>query len=703
MDTGENRYGAAVDLTVALTSDGRWGVIAGDTKPTSVWDLHGCKETRRIAGTDGRAAPLAVSADGDLIALGSVSGDISVWDMSQVDWLHDQIVETTDGFLLATPNGGLDGGPYPTREAAEKAASMGLKTPGPATLGSGMWHPDGHGIVILKGGEVTNSLVITPDGRFVAAAADDKTVRLWDAQTGAEVKRFEKSRSSNGGYHLAATSNAGLIVIGVRGATTLWNTANDRSLQLVSYKGGGWAVVDLGGRFDSSDLDEGPPLHWVTSDDPMHALPLEMFMRDYYTPRLLTRFLNGEETPPLPSIGDIKNRVQPEVAIVKIAPSPQSVGRVNVSVRAASRTEKGQASGLQDLRLFRDGQLVGNGYREGPLKDGTYVFENVRLSLSRNKTTFTAYALNSARIKSPTVQLDYSYTPATSAKPKAWLVQIGVNHYQAEGCDLRYAVNDARKLRQALESRLKSRGMEVEAAELTAEAGDSTATRDRIRATLEVIAKDATPDDAFFLSFSGHGYTTADDQFYILPSDIPGACDQVDAIMLKKAISADELADWLRPIDAGEMTFILDSCYSAKSVEANEFKPGPMGSRGLGQLAYDKRMRILAASQSDQAAGEYAALGDGQGLLTYVLTDIGLGRGEADWRPIDKRITIGEWLAFGADRVPKQLENGLALKESADAGRGFKLRSTTRHAAQIPALFDFTKQDNFLIGTPPSK
>jgi hypothetical protein len=30
------------------------------------------------------------------------------------------------------------------------------------------------------------------------------------------------------------------------------------------------------------------------------------------------------------------------------------------------------------------------------------------------------------------------------------------------------------------------------------------------------------------------------------------------------------------------MTFILDTCYSAKSVEANDFKPGPMGSRGLG-------------------------------------------------------------------------------------------------------------------------
>jgi hypothetical protein len=34
----------------------------------------------------------------------------------------------------------------------------------------------------------------------------------------------------------------------------------------------------------------------------------------------------------------------------------------------------------------------------------------------------------------------------------------------------------------------------------------------------------------------------------------------VDAQMLKSAISADELTEWLRPIDAGQMIFILDSC-----------------------------------------------------------------------------------------------------------------------------------------------
>jgi hypothetical protein len=126
--------------------------------------------------------------------------------------------------------------------------------------------------------------------------------------------------------------------------------------------------------------------------------------------------------------------------------------------------------------------------------------------------------------------------------------------------------------------------------------------------------------------------------------------------MLQSAISAEELTEWLRPIDAGEMTFILDSCDSASSVESNDFKPGPMGSPGLGQLAYDKRMRILAASQPNQAARESDVLH--QGLLSYALTELGLKERQADWEPKDGKVMVGEWLAFGADAVPKSLQSG---------------------------------------------
>jgi hypothetical protein len=139
------------------------------------------------------------------------------------------------------------------------------------------------------------------------------------------------------------------------------------------------------------------------------------------------------------------------------------------------------------------------------------------------------------------------------------------------------------------------------------------------------------------------------------------------------------------------MTFILDSCDSASSVESNGFKPGPMGSRGLGQLAYDKRMRILAASQPNQFARESSELG--QGLLTWALTEEGLKEGKADWKPVDKRITVGEWLNYAAQAVPKYIE-----AEGVKGPRAVLLNdAAVGHAPslQTPAVFDFSKHDDF--------
>jgi len=90
-------------------------------------------------------------------------------------------------------------------------------------------------------------------------------------------------------------------------------------------------------------------------------------------------------------------------------------GRADVVVSAASHVnEKGQASGLQDLRLFRNGQLVG--YREGALNDGDFTFSDVQLPTAAKTVTFTAYAFNSERIKSTTAQKEYAYEPGPPAK-----------------------------------------------------------------------------------------------------------------------------------------------------------------------------------------------------------------------------------------------------------------------------------------------
>jgi hypothetical protein len=129
-------------------------------------------------------------------------------------------------------------------------------------------------------------------------------------------------------------------------------------------------------------------------------------------------------------------------------------------------------------------------------------------------------------------------------------------------------------------------------------------------------------------------------------------------------------------------------------VEANDFKPGPMGSSGLGQLAYDKRMRILAASQPNQVARESDSLH--QGLLSYALTQEGLVEGKADWKPVDQKITVGEWLSYAADAVPKLDPRSIANTDT----KGVAVEGAAAlgaRSAQIPAVFDFSKSDSFVL------
>jgi uncharacterized caspase-like protein len=108
---------------------------------------------------------------------------------------------------------------------------------------------------------------------------------------------------------------------------------------------------------------------------------------------------------------------------------------------------------------------------------------------------------------------------------------------------------------------------------------------------------------------------------------------------------------WLRDVDAGELVLVVDACHSAASVQGEGFKPGPMGSRGLGQLSYDKGMRILTSTQADNVALETNLTE--HGLLTYALTREGIEREMADSKPQDRTITLAEWLDYGAERVPE--------------------------------------------------
>jgi len=490
-------------------------------------------------------------------------------------------------------------------------------------------------------------LSYSPDGRYLLISGLLGDIGVLDVQTMALISQTKTGTPISSSKFLSPSF---VVLSQMTGAVELWNWRDwKKTISLFSYVDGQWTTVDETGRFDSNHLDGTAPVHWIARDDALTPLPLEIFMRDYFTPGLLTKLLSNQSLPPIRSITAL-NRIQPQVEIIRIQPTLADESLVEVSLRVRNVRVGSRVSEAADLRLFRDGQLVGR--TAGPMtfdKNGYFSPPSfVKMPSSKAKEIdFSAYAFKEDGVKSPTARLPFVPTvdQTGTRKPTAHLLAIGVNETSRSSSfrRLQFAVNDAQRMTTELAARLAQSGAweRVRTVTLTSPGRvNPIATKAGIRSALQVLEHELKPDDALFITFSGHGFQ-ADKEFFLVPDDV----DSRDGNRQKEtAISASELSEWIRPIDAREIILIIDACQSAASVDSGEFKPGPFGGAGFGQLAYDKRMRVLAASQTDGFAIEDERLQ--HGLLTYALLADGLTKKEADHAPKDGIISVGEWLRY---------------------------------------------------------
>jgi hypothetical protein len=477
----------------------------------------------------------------------------------------------------------------------------------------------------------------------------------------------------------------GSIGVARTGATNLlcrirWSTA------------GNWTVIAPDGQFDADNVDEITGLHWVFPDEPLHALPPEVFMREYFHHGLLADLLqnpvyysrglhpgevtNSAPVRPLQSL----NRALPAVTSITVS-SLKSPDLVHVEMTVApgvfvgEETAKTNSSGAYDLQLFEDGQLVGeypepndrtpNGIttteiarwrRETLVDRERVVFPSLKLHHRHagQAVEFSAYAFNEDRIRGPIAKTSI-LAPTNSISKTAYVVSVGVNDYGTFARHLQFAVADAQAMARDLTAAFQAANYAPKSEVLVSDYTTNGATKARISSTLASVAIRSTADDAVVIFFAGHGFCAKTGEFYMLPS-VSGFSGQSDwenpsSETLSNCISTAELSIWLRSIVAEHFVLILDACQSAAAVGSGRFRPAPLGDRGLGQLAYDKGMFVLAACESDQQAQEIGGQ-IGGGALTHVLLHGGLDGTSGSTQ--GHSFTLRRWLKTPVHALPSR-------------------------------------------------
>ena len=643
------------------------------------------------AGTPGRTVTsLAFSGDGRILATSGVESKANI-----------DLAAVMTGAMGQRPKGQKGSKPV---DPADVMKDLRVEAVGQVQF----WDvATGRELGAIKGhGRGVSKVAFSRDGKFLASGATDNTIKIWDVATRSEVRtltghtaNIESIDFTPDGRLLASASEDG--------STFLWDIkSGEHLLTLISLDDGSeWMVVTPQGLFDGTPVSWNQIL-WRYNQDTFNVAPIEWFFNEFYYPGLLADVFAGKRPKVAQDISK-KDRRQPVVKLSLIGQAPESnVATRTIKVKidvsdAPADKDNPQGTGAQDVRLFRNGSLVKVWHGDVLKGQATTTLEE-EITVTAGPNRLVAYAFNRDNVKSKDAPLVFNGAESLKRKGTAYIIAVGVNEYANNQYNLKYAVADARSFGEEVRRRqMQMASFErVEVVQLL----DQDATKDNILAAIKRLAgvsapptlksgpldvlKRAEPEDTVVIYFAGHGTAQAQ-RFYLIPHDLGYTGDRTKLTeqglktMLAHSISDIELEAAVEGLDAGHLLLIIDACNSGQALEAEEKRRGPMNSKGLAQLAYEKGMYILTAAQSFQAALEAAQLG--HGYLTYALVEEGLKTPVADTSPKDGVVIAREWLNFATERVPQMQE------EKMSQGRGVGLEVVfvegEKRSVQRPRVF----------------
>src|SRR5262249_9419508 len=142
-------HGSAVG-SVAISPDGRQALSGSYDRTLKLWDLETGELLQTLAGHEDGVAAVSVAPDGRSALSGSSDQTLRLWDLrsgQQIRQFH-RMISSSD-----------------LRGFQELA-------------------------ILLSHSHWINAVAITSDGRFALSGSHDRTLKLWDLQTGQLIRSF---------------------------------------------------------------------------------------------------------------------------------------------------------------------------------------------------------------------------------------------------------------------------------------------------------------------------------------------------------------------------------------------------------------------------------------------------------------------------------------------------------------------------------
>lgn len=651
-----NQFTVAGDITKSTYSDRHNLLAVGQREGwVEIYDLTSVKVLKTFQYKKHHVSALAFHPDGKKIVVGVMPAlremnTLKLYDIAT----GNIIVESKKGF-------------YTMAAFDEKGESLVVSTLNALGTSANLDILNGTSLTSVRriDGKVVWANNIMPNSGKVAgdkllAITASLSFNVYDLQSGGITFTTKSDGFKISGFAGLGVGNAHAFPLGNSGKYLINSIGNNinqvydvKTNSIVGYfycdSNEDFAVVSRDGRLEGT-TEAMRKVYW-TARGSNQRTSLESTFENGFTPRLLSQIVAEDEKTQLAQTTFEVEKVIDKVPALQL----KSINGAAVASGEATATQKQSKveitvsqnpQEVTELKLYQNSKLVkvipGNG-------KNVYTFDVSLTNSFGEQNYFFAAASSKSGVESEKVKFTIDYKGVSEAKPRLYLVTIGIDKYRNPKYNLNYAQADADGVASAIGQQSKSLFQEV----IPFSIRNDKAVKANIFAALEQIKTKALEQDMIVVYYAGHGVMSggAEKEFYIVPHDITQLYGR-DDMLAEKGISANELKNFASAINAQKQVFILDACQSAGALDALEERTrGAAEEKAIAQLARSTGTFWITSTGAEQFATEFAKLG--HGIFTYALLE-GIN-GAADVNK-DQRLTIRELSTFIENKVPELSE-----------------------------------------------